>query len=551
MTALDFIKFLVPYIGKRRNRVIIMSVINGFCMTVLMYSLQLGASQLQKTGTLSHRGLALFLCSLVAYYLTQLFAIRVSSDAAYSAIEDMELRLINKLRRLDYESFKKISAADIYAVLGGDKNAVVNGARFVVITLSALITVGVVMLYLLSVSVTAVILITAEYALMLYVFKVQFAGFEKRNQADYAAMSVFNSSLKDVIDGFAELKMNNRRSEEFYQKRVKASNNNKTEGLKETERRWIRILVIQQANSLFPLGLIVFIAPMLTPMSIVDIAKIVIITLIAVGPASQVGNFISIADLANNTLSRILGIEKQLDDALAGDCEDLSVVPNTPDFSMIKINFLQYHYPPVNNQNGTFTLTVKDFHLDRGELLVIKGGNGSGKSTFMHILAGLFPPVEGDILLNDLAVSSLKSSDYRSLFSIVFSDFHLFDDFYGIDFENTDFNHWVKKLKLEDQVKNYRNQNDRSVDTMTLPTAALSSGQKKRAALLTAILEGRPILLLDEVAADFDPEFRNLYYRELLPELKAMGRTLLIVSHDDRYFDIADRVIEFREGANI
>jgi putative ATP-binding cassette transporter len=169
----------------------------------------------------------------------------------------------------------------------------------------------------------------------------------------------------------------------------------------------------------------------------------------------------------------------------------------------------------------------------------------------MHILAGLFPPTEGDILLNDQAVSSMKGADYRSLFSIVFSDFHLFDDFYGIDFENSDFNYWVRKLKLENQVKNYRDAGNRSVDTAALPTAALSSGQKKRAALFAAILERRPIFLLDEVAADFDPEFRNLYYREILPELKAMGRTLLVVSHDDRYFDIADRVIEFREGTNI
>jgi putative ATP-binding cassette transporter len=549
MTALDFIKFLVPYVGKKRNNVIIMSVINGLCMTLLMYSLQLGADQLQASGTLSFRGLALFLCSLVAYYLTQLFAVKVSSSAAYSAIEDMELRLVNKLRRLDYENFKKISSTDIYAVLGGDKNAVVNAARFVVITMSALIMVGVVIIYLLSISITAVLLIVIEYALMLYIYKVQFSVFEKRNQADYAAMSAFNTSLVDIIDGFAELKMNNRRSEDFYQQRVKAANDKKTDSLKETEGMWVRILVIQQTNALFPLGLIVFIAPMLTAMNVIDMAKIVVITLIAVGPASQVASFISIADLANNTLSRILNIEKQLDDALAGDWEDISAVPNTPEFSTIKIKSLQYHYRAIDNHSGSFILTVKDFYLNRGEMIIIKGGNGSGKSTFMHVIAGLFSPSEGDVLLNDSPVSSLKSSDYRSLFSIVFSDFHLFDDFYGIDFKKADFDYWVKRLKLEDQLKDYRK--DQNSGGVALPTAALSSGQKKRAALLMAILEGRPVLLFDEVAADFDPEFRTIYYREILPELKATGRTLLIVSHDDRYFDIADRIIEFREGANV
>jgi putative ATP-binding cassette transporter len=344
--------------------------------------------------------------------------------------------------------------------------------------------------------------------------------------------------------------MNNHRSEDFYQRRVKKSNDDKTDSLKETEVQWIRIMVLQQASTLVPLGLIVFIVPTLTSTDIIDIAKIVVVTLIIVGPASQIGNFISIADMANNTLSRLLTVEKQLDDTLSSEAgEDLSAAQNTPEFSTLKINSLKYHYFTNGNSNGAFTLTVKDFYLNRGELIVIKGGNGSGKTTFTHIIAGLFPPSEGDMLLNDSPVSALKGSDYRSLFSIVFSDFHLFDDFYGIDFKNAEFDYWVKKLKLEGSFGNYKKNG--SADCVALPTAALSSGQKKRAALLAAILEGRPILLLDEVAADFDPEFRTLYYREILPELKAAGRTLLIVSHDDRFFDIADRIIEFREGVNI
>ena len=545
MTTLDFVKFLIPYIGKKRRHVIIMSVINGFSMTVLMYSLQVGANQLYQTGGLSFRGLALFVCSLAIYYLTQLFSIKVSSGAAYSAIEDMELRLVNKLRRMDYEKFKQISSTDIYAVLGGDKNAVVNAARFVVITISALVTVVVVLIYLLSISVTAVLLIVVEYGLMLYAFKIQVAGFEQHNQENYAAMSVFNASLKDVIDGFAELKMNGRRSEDFYQRRVKTSNDNKTESLIKTEGRWVRVLVIQQISALLPLGLIVFVVPALSSMNVIDIVKMAIIIVLVSGPAAQVGNFISIADMANNTLSRILSVEKQLDEALSdGGDEDAGAAQNTPDFSSIKIDFLEYHYPSKNNKNEAFVLTVKNFYVTRGELLIIKGGNGSGKSTFMHVMAGLFPPSKGDILLNDSPVSSLKKADYRSLFSIVFSDFHLFDSFYGFGFEKEDFEFWLKKLKLEDQLKNYREKSG------VLPTTALSSGQKKRAALLAAILEGRPILLRDEVAADFDPEFRTLYYRELIPALKSAGRTILIVSHDDRFFDIADRVIEFREGIN-
>lgn len=552
MTALDFVRFLFPYIGKRRKIVIVMSVINGLCMVFLMYSIQLGANQIQASGTISYRGLFLFSCSLIAYYLTQLFTIKISSGAAYSAIEDLELRIVNKLRRLDYENFKKISSTDIYAVLGGDKNAVVNAARFVVITLSAIITVTITLLYMALVSITTVLIILAEYVFMLYVFKVQIAKLEKRNQADFLTLSDFNASLSDVIDGFAELKMNNRRSEDFYQRRVKKTNDVKTESLKETESQWVRLLVIQQANTLFPLGLIVFIAPAVTDMDIIQIAQLVVTTLVVVGPAGQVGNFIGMADMANNTLSRMFTIEKQLDGVIeAGVDGDLSAVQVTPDFSSIKIEALMYHYPVRENRGGAFTLTVKDFYVNKGEMVIIKGGNGSGKSTFMHVIAGLFPPSEGEILLNGSPISSMPGADYRSLFSIVFADFHLFDDFYGLDVTKADFDYWTKRLRLEEKFKNHKMAKDGVFSGANLPVSALSSGQKKRAALLMAILENRPILLFDEVAADFDPEFRTLYYREILPDLKAAGRTLLIVSHDDRFFDAADRVVEFREGTNL
>ena len=147
-------------------------------------------------------------------------------------------------------------------------------------------------------------------------------------------------------------------------------------------------------------------------------------------------------------------------------------------------------------------------------------------------------------MVDGVSASSMKSSDYRSLFSIILSDFHLFDSFYGFEADAKELDYWTRKLNLQEQLRLYNGQN-------RLPTTALSSGQRKRMALLSVILEKKKVLILDEVAADFDPEFRTRYYREIIPELKAAGRTMLLVSHDDRYFDIADRVVEFREGSNI
>jgi putative ATP-binding cassette transporter len=82
----------------------------------------------------------------------------------------------------------------------------------------------------------------------------------------------------------------------------------------------------------------------------------------------------------------------------------------------------------------------------------------------------------------------------------------------------------------------------------TLSTIELSQGQRKRLALLTAFLEDRPFYIFDEWAADQDPFFREVFYLQLLPELKAKGKTVLVISHDDRYYSLGDRIIKLDYG---
>jgi len=547
MSAVDFIKFLTLHMGEKKKWVIIAGVVNGLCMAALMYSLQIGLKGTAETGGMSMRGFVLYLCSLAVFYITYLFAVRTSSGAAYTAVEGLELRLIDKLRRIDYPAFKTITPADIYAAIGGDKNSVISASRNLISAFSSAITIVIAVFYMASISMVAVGLIVLECILLIFLHRLKSGALAKRFEDDSRLASAFMGSLEDMVNGFAEIKMNNVKSEDFYNRKVKPASRDKTEGFKQTEIFWVQILVIGQASLFLPLGIIVFIVPSVSAVvNVQSLVEILAITLMIIGPAGLLAGFITSVDLAGNTLLKIFTIERRLDEAAASEYgvtpeDDLSVPPETPDFSTLKVDQLKYTYPESGNG---FTLTVRDFHLNKGELVVIKGGNGSGKTTFIRLLAGLLLPVEGEILIDGQSASFIKSSDYRSLFSIVLSDFHLFDDFYGFQTDRKDLDYWVRKLNLQEQLKHYNGQNK-------LPTAALSSGQRKRMALLNVILENKKVLLLDEVAADFDPEFRTKYYREIIPELKASGRTLLLVSHDDRYFDIADRVIEFREGANL
>ncbi|MDP3663217.1 MAG: cyclic peptide export ABC transporter [Nitrosomonas sp.] len=189
-----------------------------------------------------------------------------------------------------------------------------------------------------------------------------------------------------------------------------------------------------------------------------------------------------------------------------------------------------------------FTLGPIDLQFYAGEITFLVGGNGSGKTTLAKLLVGLYPPEEGKVILNGAIVDATNRDYYRQFFTTIFSDFHLFDQLletnHGKDLDQRG-NELLAKLHLQNKVK---------VQDGAFTTLTLSQGQRKRLALVVAYLENRPFLVFDEWAADQDPVFKEIFYHELLPELRAMGKTILVISHDDRYFHLADRLIRMENG---
>ena len=210
----------------------------------------------------------------------------------------------------------------------------------------------------------------------------------------------------------------------------------------------------------------------------------------------------------------------------------------------------------VSNSNDTDaqTLIAKDsdhsgnilkdvnLMLQRGDVVFLIGANGSGKSTLAKIITGIFTPTTGAVTIDKQPVDSQNNADYRQLYSAIFSDQHIFKQLIGRQGQQPDealVKAWLHKLNLQDKI---------SVADNQLSTDKLSQGQRKRLAMLIAVAEQKDILLLDEWAADQDPAFRRVFYQILIPELKALGKTLFIISHDDGYFEHADRLLLMKEG---
>ncbi|HEX7774274.1 MAG TPA: cyclic peptide export ABC transporter, partial [Pyrinomonadaceae bacterium] len=193
------------------------------------------------------------------------------------------------------------------------------------------------------------------------------------------------------------------------------------------------------------------------------------------------------------------------------------------------------------SEDDNFVLGPIDLTFNRGELVFLTGGNGSGKTTFAKLLTGLYIPESGEIRLDKNIVTDETRDDYRQNFSVVFSDFYLFETLLGLENNATDAQaqHYLQQLHLNHKV---------TVENGALSTTSLSSGQRKRLALLTAYLEDRPFYVFDEWAADQDPLFKKIFYHQLLPELKSRNKTILVISHDEAYYHIADRVVRLNYG---
>lgn len=156
------------------------------------------------------------------------------------------------------------------------------------------------------------------------------------------------------------------------------------------------------------------------------------------------------------------------------------------------------------------------------------------------LLVGLFQCDSGAILLNGVEMNATNNDYYRRFFSAVFSDFHLFQELLTVDSQITDqANHYIQKLDMGHKVK---------IVDGKFSTINLSTGQRKRLALISAYLEDRRVYIFDEWAADQDPVFKKVFYTELLPELKARGKTVIVITHDDSYFGMADRVVKLEDG---
>ena len=356
----------------------------------------------------------------------------------------------------------------------------------------------------------------------------------------WAARDSLYGHFRAIVDGSKELKLHHRRRNAFFSEVLSATASTfrnaviKAQTIYTIASSWGQLLVF------VVIGIVLFAAPYLNLAGTnrETLSGFTLVLLYLMTPLQILMNSLPSLGQAEIALRRVeeMGLDLQ-EHASEGELPPPSEAMS---WSELVLQDVGHTYKREGDEQD-FHLGPIDFSLQPGELVFIAGGNGSGKTTLAKILVGLYSPEQGEILLDGKPVTDANREEYRQLFSVVFSDFFLFDALLGLEAPDLDekARHYLVRLQLEGKVQ---------IEGGKLSTTQLSQGQRKRLALLTAYLEDRAIYVFDEWAADQDPYFREVFYQQLLPELKRRGKGVVVISHDERYYHSGDRLIKLDYG---
>jgi putative ATP-binding cassette transporter len=345
-------------------------------------------------------------------------------------------------------------------------------------------------------------------------------------------------AFQGVIMGTKELKLNSRRREAFLAQQLEPA----AAGLRDYGIRGnaISMAVSNWGQILFFIfiGFLLFAAPSLISIPPQVLIGYTLVVLFMITPLTMLLSQIPAHERAYLASERIEALGVSLN---ATKTESLAADSN-PHANWRRLDLVNVTHSyrqeggPSQFQLGPINLT-----LYPGELIFLVGGNGSGKTTLVKLLMGLYEPDGGEIRVDNKPVTASERDDYRQQFSAVFFDFYLFERLFGFEAKDIDAESqkYLDLLQLSHKL---------TIKDGQLSTIDLSQGQRKRVALLHAYLEDRPIYVFDEWAADQDPQFKRIFYYELVPELKSRGKTVIVISHDDRYYSLADRLIKLESG---
>lgn len=534
-----FLKLVSNQLANDWIGLITMTLLAGASDTMLLIIINASSGE-AIDGEVNPAHLVMFLSVLMIHGMTRYSMLLRSGRAMKNIVYDFRTRICERMSQVSLQDFEQLGKPDIQLVLGRDIGLLSTPSAHFFSVPATLITTTLSLMYLCYLSVgTFAIVLLLNIAYSLFFLEYRMKTMETMNIGGKIEGDLFRK-ISHLSFGFKELKMHRpRRDALIYQHLFPVA-----EDVRGTQHRINQHLAtnfsVGDVYYYFAIGVTLFVLPSLQVLVGSQAASAITVMIFLFGNLGEILFAFTILMQYDVAVDRLQKLEKSLERPAPDEnaTESLRLMHETR-FERLKLAECVFSYHDAKG-NAIFKVGPIDLTITQGELLFIVGGNGSGKSTLLRMLCGLYLPETGSLTLNDVPITANNVDRFRQYFSTVFTDFHLFDLLYGL--EN------VPEARVLELQKRFMLDHKTYFSGQQFSTLDLSTGQRKRIALLTAILEDRPIMILDEVSADQDPEFRRFYYDVLLPELKSMGKTVLVVSHDDRFFDRADRVLYMDYG---
>jgi putative ATP-binding cassette transporter len=347
----------------------------------------------------------------------------------------------------------------------------------------------------------------------------------------------FFKGIQALTHGNKELKLHRERRNDFLAEELSPA----VKGIREfgVKANTFTAMAVNLGQILFFvfIGMMIFLTPLFLHVSRQSLIGYTITVLFMITPLTIILNLMSSFGTALVAAEKVKSLGLSLAEFPEEDVTTTRPASRWNRLALVDVAHLYKH----ETQGDNFWLGPLNLVLYPGELVFLIGGNGSGKTTLAKLLVGLYEPEQGELRLDDEVITSANRDFYRQHFSVIFSDFFLFDRLLGLGGAEVEAKgaEYLASLQLTHKVR---------IEDGKLSSVDLSQGQRKRLALLTAYLEDRPIYVFDEWASDQDPTFKEVFYHEILPNLKARGKTVIVISHDDRYYHLADRLIKLESG---
>lgn len=483
----------------------------------------------------SARVIFLFVLVTAIYALSQWQLMSRAATEVEKILDRLRVRLADKIRACDLKPIEDMGHTVIYASINKETMTISQSALMLIMSAQAAILIFFTAIYVLVLS-TVAFCLTVVITLILafaHLRRVKLLNAEL-HETMRRENDLFDS-LTHLLSGFKEVRMNRDRSNDLFD-HFREISHSAAERKAKTQAQIARMFIFSQLSFYVLLGAVVFIVPRLSSSTgSVDVVKITTAVLFLVGPISSLVGTVPNLAAADAACENIATLEVALDRASSRSSDRYEPMRS---FREITFENVVFHYD--DNNGSSFTVGPISLALTKGETVFVSGGNGSGKSTFLKLLTALYYPQQGIIRVDGRTLTPEMYDSYRGLFSTVFTDYHLFDKLYGLF--NVPEQAICRALELIEMT------GKTGVVDHTFETLELSGGQRKRVALLVSMLEDRPIFVFDEMAADQDPAFRRKFYREILPLLARAGKTIVAVTHDDKYFGDSDRLLKMDEG---